>query len=231
MSKYLDKFVNKIKLLKFLHDPKDRQQCVDLFNDKNNQPTMTERTIRNYINEGDIEIDNVIIPFQIQRIEHSQNQFSDSENTFTGYGENQEPYRSTVHPVILPLNLTEIYMLTNGLLDIIGTNHPQYDTYKDISSKIYLQLSDYAKRRIPATVHGLETEGKVTFISESEMIEKNYLSIIGKSMKLNKKVRVTTITNEEYIGVIRSLRNNLCIEDRGHRIIISNLGIKNIEIL
>lgn len=58
---------------------------------------------------------------------------------------------STVHPVLLPLNLTEVYVLL-GILGRAAGDGEQLDPHsviaRDLAQKVYFQLSDYARGRI-----------------------------------------------------------------------------------
>lgn len=58
---------------------------------------------------------------------------------------------STVHPVLLPLNLTEVYVLL-GILGRAAQGGEQRDPHsviaRDLAQKVYFQLSDYARGRI-----------------------------------------------------------------------------------
>ncbi|MGN1343099.1 MAG: hypothetical protein ACI4U3_00870, partial [Traorella sp.] len=194
MSKYLDKLNTKIKLLKYLHKPRTKRECIqEVFSDSQANIDSLERTIRNYIREGDIEIGNVTIPFKIKKIRSTRDSFSDGEESRDGYGEIEEKLRSSVHPIILPLNLTEVYMLTNGLLDNLGSSHPQYKAYQEIASKIYSQLSDYGKQIINQNKHGLVNYDKVTYTNENDYVDRNYGYLIGKANKQSKEVLVETV--------------------------------------
>ena len=143
------KLENKIKLIKYLHKPQTISNCAEHL-------IVDERTVRRYIAEKEIKINNVRIPFGIQKMHHYE-YYSDAKDA-NGFSTNEEYNKSSVHPIFLPLNLTEVYMLTNGILDILGTNHPLYKHYKEIANKIYSQLSDYARTRIVAAKHGLEVK-------------------------------------------------------------------------
>ena len=185
------KLENKLKLIKKLHKPNTiKDVAADLHVD--------ERTVRRYIAEKEIRIENVKIPFAIQKMKHYE-YYSDIENN-KDIADNKEYNKSSVHPVVLPLNLTEVYMLTNGILDILGTRHPLYGQYKEIADKIYSQLSDYARTRIVAAKHGLEIKDVVEFISENEMIAEDSLIAIAKAQKGNWEVKATCYNGEIYEG-------------------------------
>ena len=53
-------------------------------------------------------------------------------------------YRTTLHPVFLPLNLTEVFAMTIYLDKAIKDDNPNKNIISSISSRIKGQLSDYA---------------------------------------------------------------------------------------
>lgn len=60
-------------------------------------------------------------------------------------------YESTVHPILLPLNLTEVYVLLSALGDAgqeHGETNPHAVIARDLAEKVYFQLTDYARSRI-----------------------------------------------------------------------------------
>lgn len=57
-------------------------------------------------------------------------------------------YSTTMHPVFLPLNLTEVYALTVYLDHAIRQNDPNAEIIRDISERIKSQLSDYAFEKL-----------------------------------------------------------------------------------
>ena len=57
-------------------------------------------------------------------------------------------YSTTVHPVFLPLNLTEVYAMTVYLDNTINQNDPNAQIIRNISARIKSQLSDYAKAKL-----------------------------------------------------------------------------------
>lgn len=96
--------------------------------------------------------------------------------------------QSTVHPVFLPLNMTEVFMLTQHLLDIC--NWEDKGIYREIAEKIYSQLSDYAIERLQENTHQLEKREKVQYMSEQEMFDKIIHSEISGACKISNRVRV-----------------------------------------
>ncbi len=223
VSKYLDKLANKLDIIKMLHDPMTREKCAELLG-------IDERTIRNYMGEGDIEIDNVVIPFQI--VENSdKTNLSNSKDSDKDIHSNHLMERSTVHPVILPLNLTEVYMLTSGILDILGSNHEQYGAYKAIADKIYSQLSPYAKTRFDNSRHGFTQLRKVEYISESEMAEMDPNFNIGMASKMHAPVKIITMDDKVYEGVLNHQHGDYYLDCNGEIVWFRNLGIKKIKVI
>lgn len=54
-------------------------------------------------------------------------------------------YQSSVNPVFLPLNMTQVYALTTGLLGYIDKDDPLRKCYENLAQEIYSQLSEYGK--------------------------------------------------------------------------------------
>lgn len=222
MIDFQEKFMNKLKLLKYLHKPHTTSECAS-------ELGVSDKTIRRYIDEGDIVIDNVIIPFDIQKMKYHEF-YSDAVNT-KEFSNNKEINKSSVHPILLPLNLTEVYMLTNGILDILGPRHPLYKQYKEIANKIYSQLSDYARTRIIAAKHGLEKKDRVEFISENQMIENDSWTALAKAQKGNWEVRINCHNGEVYEGIPKDTDLGLYLKVENEMIDILGLGIKKIVLL
>lgn len=57
-------------------------------------------------------------------------------------------YKTTLHPVFLPLNLTEVYAMTKYLDNTIKDNDPNAAIIRNISNRIKAQLSDYAYSKV-----------------------------------------------------------------------------------
>lgn len=57
-------------------------------------------------------------------------------------------YKSTMHPVFLPLNLTEVYALTTYLDKVLDSEDQNTKNIRNISERIKSQLSDYALKKL-----------------------------------------------------------------------------------
>lgn len=146
----VSKFERQIGIMKALHEPKDRTTICREFD-------INDRTFRNYFNNTDpIVIENVYFTNHIHEIDDSWDITMDGVNQDDKeQTENQLLYKSSVNPILLPLNMTEIFMLTNGLLDVFDKNTEIYKNYKHLAEKIYSQLSPYALKRIGENRHNL----------------------------------------------------------------------------
>ncbi len=123
----------KIILLKYLQgEGKRRKKIAEYFN-------ISERSLSNRINELQ-SIDNQILGIKIQiELERGRNN-----------------YNSTVHPIFLALNLSEVYGL---LLTLENAENSIYgETIKDIKSDIINQLTDCAKTILRNSDVNIETD-------------------------------------------------------------------------
>ena len=57
-------------------------------------------------------------------------------------------YKSTMHPVFLPLNLTEVYALTTYLDKVLDSEDQNTQIIRDITERIKSQLSEYALNKL-----------------------------------------------------------------------------------
>jgi len=58
-------------------------------------------------------------------------------------------YQSSIHPVFLPLNLTEVYYLTVFLRQLSNSKDTFMSSiFRDLANRIYCQLSEYARHKI-----------------------------------------------------------------------------------
>lgn len=112
----------RLRVACFLHEPKSREEIIARF-------FQSERTIRDdlkALREGFTFMGHWI---QIEEVREKGKIW----------------YVSTMHPVFLPLNLTEVYALTAGLLAALPAESPMYEMYQYLAESIYSQLSDYGK--------------------------------------------------------------------------------------
>lgn len=170
------------EITKFLHKPRRMEDIKREFKIKNS-------TLSHMFTDPKISFLNVEFPLYRRKITNENEYISDSENSELIESNNSD-LRSTVHPIVLPLNLTEVFMLTNHLLDITRENEIDYRTYKEIVNKIYPQLSEYAKRQIGDNRHYLTDSGTVKFTSEEEMFNKDKPSVLEFALKSESKVKI-----------------------------------------
>lgn len=122
--KFREKSERMIEILKYLHEePKTREEIAQHFG-------ISERALNDDLSE-----------------------LQNGSYSFLGYNmkinlrRGDNTYDSTIHPIFLPLNLSEIYALTIGL-KLTGKGTAFEDIFNYVSDCIYDQLSTYGQRRI-----------------------------------------------------------------------------------
>ena len=107
-------------------------------------------------------------------------------------------YRTTLHPVFLPLNLTEVYALTVYLNRTIRENDPNASIIKNISDRITGQLSPYALQKLFPEEETRPIENKYV---DDEALARQRKGIIMYLMKSGRKCRFLW-EGKEYVGRI-----------------------------
>ncbi|MCB2291333.1 hypothetical protein LGK97_16525 [Clostridium sp. CS001] len=144
-------------------------------NEKNIRPDLTAL-------DNGIEFQNQKIKIEVDRERSSD-------------GKQQLKYKSTMHPVFMPLNLTQVYALTVGIKKI--SKNTQYDNIlNDLSNWVYSQLSDYAKNIINEFIETWEEpitfeNRKQRYHSEEEIFEENQINRYHYYEKCSKIIIVT----------------------------------------
>jgi hypothetical protein len=155
----MNKLEREIEVIKRCHTPKNITEIADELN-------ADERIIRRIVNEYLPNFEFPVMQIDVNKAFTNQRQFIlDSEPT--------DMFRSTVHPICLALNLTEVYLLTVGLFSRIPPNDTMYDVYVKLLSKIYTQLSDYGKGVLDATnpEHNLSDIRYLRYENESDLFQ------------------------------------------------------------
>ena len=145
------KLENQIEIMKYCHTPRTREE-VELFCSKLG---ITDRTLRNY--QGGIDFNDIHYPMYRRIVSNDQQEhlsvFSSIEPDDgvvvepAGTREELNQYFSSMHPIFLMLNLSEVNLLTNKLMDLVRDNDLE-ESYRHIIGKIVYQLSDYAIERL-----------------------------------------------------------------------------------
>lgn len=119
-------FQRQLEMAKYLHEPHTRAEIRDRFD-------IDDRTMRKDLQALSDGIE--VLGARI-RIEKSEGK---GRRLF---------YHTTLHPVFLPLNLTEVYALTVYLDRVLGKDDPNAEMIRSVSGRIKGQLSDYARNRL-----------------------------------------------------------------------------------
>lgn len=118
-------FERQFEIAKFLHTEKTISEIQEQFH-------IDARTARNDLQELEEGITIMGATVQISKEKKGRRYY----------------YRSTLHPVFLPLNLTEVYALTVYLNRMIKDNDPNAEIIRDITDRIKSQLSPYVLQKL-----------------------------------------------------------------------------------
>lgn len=118
-------FERQLEIAKYLHEPHTLNEIEERFD-------ISEETRKKDIRalEEGIEVLGATI-----RIKKERNNRKDY-------------YKSTMHPVFLPLNLTEVYALTTYLDKVLDSEDQNTQIIRDITERIKSQLSEYALNKL-----------------------------------------------------------------------------------
>lgn len=114
-------FERQLEIAKFLHEPKSPSEIQEKFD-------IDERTMRKDLQELEEGITVLGSTIKIEKDKKGRKYY----------------YKTTLHPVFLPLNLTEVYAMTVYLDKVVARNDVNATLLQNIAQRIKNQLSDYA---------------------------------------------------------------------------------------
>lgn len=168
-------FERQLEIAKFLHTPHSTKEIQDRFD-------IEARTVRKDLQELEEGITVLGATIRIEKEKKGRSYF----------------YKSTLHPVFLPLNLTEVYALTVFLDRVVNSCDINANIIRDLTERIKLQLSDYAYERLFPN----SEKPKITnqYLNDEELARQRdgiymYLMKSGQRCRFNWK-------GKEYIGRI-----------------------------
>lgn len=91
---------------------------------------------------------------------------------------------STVNPIFLALNCTEVYLMTSRLLDILkkyNISDNEFEEYKNVISKILSQLSDYTIDRISNNYENSIFDEYDIEKTDSSKYEPEYINVLNNT--------------------------------------------------
>lgn len=190
-------FERQLEIAKYLHNPHTPKEIQEKFD-------IDERTVRNDLQELEDGITVLGSTIKIEKEKKGRSYF----------------YKTTLHPIFLPLNLTEIYALTVYLERSINCMDPNAQIIRDISERIKLQLSDYAYGKLFPDDERVAIENQYL---NDEQLARQREGIIMYLMKSGQKCKF--IWNEkEYMGRIVWQDNQYKICDDNDEVIDAKLS-------
>lgn len=167
-------FERQLEIAKFLHEPKTLREIREHF-------SIDERTLR----------------ADLRQLEEGLSILGSTVKIESSKAGRRRYYRSTLHPIFLPLNLTEVYALTIqlGRLSRHGANAA---FFQRLAERIASQLTDYAfhslypgKERTPAENRYLDDEASARS-AEGVLMYLSKRARMRESMKLRFSYRGET---------------------------------------
>ncbi|MEA4922422.1 MAG: hypothetical protein VB031_03525 [Eubacteriaceae bacterium] len=182
--KDMSKLERQIEMLKYCHKPRTFTEIADHFG-------IEDRTRQRYTNDYLEEMDFPGMDINVHLENSAKGVRMDGD---------EERYFASVHPVCLALNMSQIFLLTVGLLDRIPEDDVMYEAYQVIVNNIYSQLSGYAKEIVDNNNHGHDFEEiwSSAFTSETELFKEDTNS--HKLLYLLKSQKAAEITFEDSDG-------------------------------
>ena len=168
-------FERQLEIAKFLHKPKTNRQIQEKFD-------IDERTVRKDLQELEEGITVLGSTIQIKKEKKGR----------------EYRYKSTLHPIFLPLNLTEVYAMTVYLKNTLKGYNINREIIENISDRIVAQLSDYAFERI---FPGVDRNDRVNDYIDDEELARQRKGVISYLMKSGEKCKFLW-HDQEYIGGI-----------------------------
>ena len=179
----LSPVVLKIELLKYLHEPRKIQEIRDEFG-------IDERQIRRIREDFRNGFDLLGQPVQVGERRTRDNRYL----TVT----EDENFRSTVHPIVSLLNLSQVYQITILTLDALKSQKAMYDRYLTYANHVYSQLSDYARGiidRANVNDHPLRADKPEGFLSEYDMFDSDPSSWFIYLLKKGAQADITFVAD------------------------------------
>jgi len=175
-KKYYDyAFERQLEIAKFLHKPHTPKEIQEEFG-------INERTSREDLQALEDGITVLGATIKIEKEKKGRSYY----------------YKTTLHPVFLPLNLTEVYALTVYLNRVIDYSDPNAQMISNITDRIKLQLSDYAFERLFPDIERPGIENR--YLNDEELARQRK-GIYMYLMKSGQKCKFIW-NGDEYLGRI-----------------------------
>lgn len=143
-------FERQLEIAKYLHEPHTNEEIMRRFN------IGDERTLREDLEALRDGIEVMGTTIQISEEKKGRRKY----------------YKSTLHPIFLPLNLTEVYALTVYMPRMMDHFNPNAKIIYNIAGRIKAQLSDYAlKRLFPNENQLLDIPEELRYINDEELAQ------------------------------------------------------------
>ncbi|NLN84339.1 MAG: HTH domain-containing protein [Firmicutes bacterium] len=136
-------------------------------------------------------------------------------------GSQRHYYKSTVHPIFLALNLSELFALLK-LLEVRSQKN-NGEVYESLFQKIYSQMTDYAEGRISHLLKGEYEKKEIVNTLEEEVFNKDIKLVFWNKSQIFVEINYKNEENKESTEEVKLLDildspdihgNDLLIEDK-----------------
>ena len=190
-------FERQLEIAKYLHTERTTSEIQEHFN-------IDARTVRSDLQELEEGITIMGTTVQISKEKKGRRYY----------------YRTTLHPVFLPLNLTEVYALTVYLNRAIQDHDPNAMIIRDISNRIKGQLSPYAFQKLFPDEEMESVEN--SYVDDEELAHRRE-GIIMYLMKSRRHCRFLW-KDREYTGWITWIDGEYRIKTEDGEVLDANLS-------
>lgn len=195
-------FERQLEIAKFLHEKKTITEITEKFD-------IDARTARADLSQLEYGITVLGSTIQIEKEKEGRNYY----------------YKTTLHPIFLPLNLTEVYALTVYLNNEIKDYNVNATIIRDISERVKSQLSDYALEKLNLQYRANAYDNH--YIND-EMLARQREGIYCYLMKSGQKCKFFW-NGKEYYGGIRFINDEYKIALESGEIL--NADLKEVDFL
>lgn len=194
ISKEYSVLTRRIELIKFLQQPHTREDILGEF-------LINERTLNDDFSNLEKGIDVLGCQLQVKFLKY------DRQGRFTV---DDYSYHSSCNPIFMPLNMTELFFLTN-IVPAGIKNTMMKNNYLNIIKKIYPQLSDYSASIINVD----NSDDNKTFVFEYDLLKNNVHRQLDYLYKRANSVNATFIYSENgatktFVGYLKRYLDDEC---------------------
>ena len=184
----------RIELVKYLQQPHSRSDITEQF-------VINDRTLNSDFKALENGIDVLGCTFKVRFKKYDR----DGRITI-----DESLYHSSCNPLFLPLNMTELFLLTNVIPNFLTRYDELSDSYQSLLKKLYPQLTDYCLDLMKIDKHTISNENRPYEFEYDLLVRSNFNKLV---YFLKREEEATFIVDEngtptEIKGVITNISDD-----------------------